>query len=172
MGSWQRYKSMLQGTHPSPTSPPHPVHPCHVRLRSACTWAFSTFPYSLEPGFAGVTAFGKLPKDPLPLHSLRPQDHFVAGRASLYLPHYPNPLTCSRPFLPCFHHLARLLIARSSQCFGFGYTCFNSVSQIRAWTLRRTRQTNHGGPSLQASYPLAMHAVCVGYFFLCAFPFL
>ena len=86
VGSLPSYKSVLQGTLRSPRSPPLPIHPCYVRLLSDCISAFATFPYSLEPGFAGVTAFGKLPKDPVPLHSLRLQYHFGAGRTSTYLP--------------------------------------------------------------------------------------
>ncbi len=172
------YKSVLHSAHSPVTTPvlssypsssPPSVHPRHVLLPSACFWAFSP---SMESGCAGEMAFGKLSKDPPPLYSLRFQDHRVTGRTSLYLPPYPYPLTYGRPSLPISHHLARLLIACCSPCFGHGYTCFNFVSQIRAWTLRRTRRTNRGGPSLQASYPLMMHAICAGCYFLCAFPFL
>ena len=174
MGSLPSYKSVLKPTYTPLTArpTPPPVHPCHVRLPYTRSWAFSIFARSMEPGFARDIAFGKLSKDPLPLHTLRPQDHFVTSRKASYQPSYPCPLTCSRPFLPFSRHLARPLIACSSPCFGHGYICFNFVFQIRVWTLRRTHQTNHGGPSLRASYPLMLHVVCVGCCCLCASPFL
>ena len=176
MGLLSSYKLVLQPSHSPltarPIPPPHSVHPCHVRLPSTCIWASSIFARSMEPGFARVMALGKLSKDPLPLHSLRSQDYLDTGRKYLYKPPYPCPLTCGRPSSPFSPHLARLSIACSSPCFGHGYICFNSVSQIRVLTLRRTHQTNHGGPSLRASYPLMVHVICVGCCCLCAFPFL
>ena len=88
MGLLSSYKLVPQPTHSPLTARPIPtpssVHPCHVRLPSTCILGFSIFARSMEPGFARVMALGKLPKDPLPLHSLRPQDHFVTSRKFLY----------------------------------------------------------------------------------------
>lgn len=170
------YKSVLQPTYSSltarPISPPLPIHLCHVRLPSTRNWEFFVSARPMEPWFAREMAFGKLSKGPLPLQSLRPQDYFVTGRKSLYSPPFTCPLTCGRRSSPFSRHLARLLIACSSPFFGHGYTCFNFVFQIRVWTPKRTRQTNHGDLSLQDTYPSMVHVIYVGCCCLSAFPFL
>jgi hypothetical protein len=80
------YNSVLQLTHssltPRPLPPPSHVHPCNDRIPSTRNWAFAVSARSVEPWFAREMVFGKLFKDPLPLHSLRPEDHSVTGRKS------------------------------------------------------------------------------------------
>jgi hypothetical protein len=80
------YNLVLQLTHSSLTSrplpPPSHVHPCNVRIPSTHDRAFAVPARPMEPWFAREMAFGKLFKDPLPLHSLRPEDHFVTSRKS------------------------------------------------------------------------------------------